>query len=335
MKIIKLITAVILLITILFFSACEMKKTRLPHSTGKTSEMLVVTNNKAQWNSKIGEKIKEFFGQEQICLPQPEPLFTMFNIPEKSFSKMFKPNRNIFIVDINNKIEKPQIESKKDFWAIPQRVIKITAPNDSSFIKIFNENKEAILSLYQEVERERINKAFASIKQGKVIAELDRNLMLTLSIPSGYKVAVKGNNFMWIRKETLKESQGIIIYCFNYTDTNSFNLENIIAKRNEITKKYIPGPTNDSYMQVSEEVILPVAKQINFNDQFAIETRGLWKVEGDFMGGPFLSYTLIDELRNRVITIDAYVYAPKDNKRNLLLQLEAILHTFKISEIKE
>jgi CBS domain containing-hemolysin-like protein len=66
MKIIKLITAVILLITILFFSACEMKKTRLPHSTGKTSEMLVVTNNKAQWNSKIGEKIKEFFGQEQI-----------------------------------------------------------------------------------------------------------------------------------------------------------------------------------------------------------------------------------------------------------------------------
>jgi hypothetical protein len=137
------------------------------------------------------------------------------------------------------------------------------------------------------------------------------------------------------RKETLKESQGILIYCFDYTDTNSFNLENIIAKRNEITKKYIPGPTDDSYMQVSEEVILPVAKQINFNDQFAVETRGLWKVEGDFMGGPFLSYTLIDELRNRVITIDGYVYAPKDKKRNLLLQLEAILHTLKISEIKE
>ncbi|MCK4637955.1 MAG: DUF4837 family protein, partial [Bacteroidales bacterium] len=33
--------------------------------------------------------------------------------------------------------------------------------------------------------------------------------------------------------------------------------------------------------------------------------------------------------------IDAYVYAPRDNKRNLLLQLEAILHTLKISEIKE
>ena len=48
------------------------------------------------------------------------------------------------------------------------------------------------------------------------------------------------------------------------------------------------------------------------------------------MGGPFLSYTLVDESRSRTITIDSYVYAPKDSKKILVKQLESIAYTFEI-----
>lgn len=79
----------------------------------------------------------------------------------------------------------------------------------------------------------------------------------------------------------------------------------------------------------SEKEFNPYSKEINFNGIYAIETRCLWKVEGDFMGGPFINYTYIDEKNNRVIMLDGYLYSPRKPKRDLLKQLEAILYTYK------
>jgi hypothetical protein len=58
--------------------------------------------------------------------------------------------------------------------------------------------------------------------------------------------------------------------------------------------------------------------------------RGLWKLENAFMGGPFINISLLDENRNRVVTVDAFVYAPSLDKRIYVRELEAILNTFKI-----
>ena len=84
-------------------------------------------------------------------------------------------------------------------------------------------------------------------------------------------------------------------------------------------------------MAVDKEVPT-VVKEVNFNDNYAREVRGLWNVAGDFMGGPYLSYTILDIERQRVVCAEAYVYAPKYNKRNYLRQLEAILLTLKFTE---
>ena len=123
-----------------------------------------------------------------------------------------------------------------------------------------------------------------------------------------------------------------MIYTYDFTDTIAFNPTRIISYRDSITKEYIPGPSEGSYMAVSKDYILPESKQIDFNGLFAIETRGLWKVEGDFMGGPFINYTFVDEKRNKVITIDGYVYAPNAPKRNMVMQLESIIWSFKFVE---
>ena len=81
---------------------------------------------------------------------------------------------------------------------------------------------------------------------------------------------------------------------------------------------------------IADDIHAPIlSKKINFNGLFAIETRGLWKLEGDFMGGSFVNYTFVDEKRNKVITIDGYVYAPNKPKRDLLIQMESIAHSLK------
>ncbi|MBC8486687.1 MAG: DUF4837 family protein [Bacteroidetes bacterium] len=316
---------------LLLLNSCETKKSSVPASSGITAEIIIVTNNQTQWEGAIGDSIRNFFGQEYQVLPQPEPLFELSYIPMANFknTKMFKSHHNVLIVDIDKKSKKAGLEAKKDFWASPQRVIKITAPSDTAFYKLFDENKEVILKIFGESERERLIKTFKAFRDRSIQDELRKNFHLTLEIPGGFYIAKKYADFIWLRKETEKISQGIIIYSYDYTDTAAFTTQRIISYMDTITKEYIPGPSGGSYMSVSEKYIPPVSKRIDFNGMFAVETRGLWQVEGDFMGGPFVNYTLVDEKRNKVFTLDGYVYAPNAPKRDLLIQMEAILYSLK------
>ena len=85
-------------------------------------------------------------------------------------------------------------------------------------------------------------------------------------------------------------------------------------------------------MKVAMEYKPPLFDTItDFPGGYAVETRGLWEVENDFMGGPFISYTFIDQENNKVITLDGYVYNPNDVKKNYLRQLEGIFFAAKFT----
>ena len=319
----------IILLAFLSMQSCDLNVPKLKHSSGKTAEMIVVTNNEAQWNSEIGKTVKNWFGQEQVGLPQPEPAFSVVNIPKTNFNNMFKKHRNIFIVNIDKKAKKTEVETKKNLWSQPQRVIKITSPNKKEFLKTFNKNKESFTKLFDKVERRRIIGTFKSFADISIKNELKAKFGISMIIPGGFYIAKKAKDFIWLRKETHTLGEGILIYSYDYTDTIAYEPERIIKIRDSITKKYIPGPSDGSYMEVSKKFIYPVFKEIDFNNNFAIETRGLWKLEGDFMGGPFLSYTLVNEKKMKVITVDAYLYNPKEKKVKYMRQLEAILYSLR------
>ena len=70
----------------------------------------------------------------------------------------------------------------------------------------------------------------------------------------------------------------------------------------------------------------PEYRTVKIGDRAWIEMRGLWDVENDFMGGPFVSYTTVNEQTGRVLTLDCYVYSPKYGKRNYLRALEHLVY---------
>jgi hypothetical protein len=59
-----------------------------------------------------------------------------------------------------------------------------------------------------------------------------------------------------------------------------------------------------------------ITRTFTWNGNYVREMRGLWEVKVDFMGGPFISWTMVDEKRNRIVTAFGFVYAPKIGKRN-------------------
>jgi hypothetical protein len=270
--------------------------------------------------------IQEFFGQELPGLPQPEPMYDMAHIPTDNFSKMFQTHHNIFIVDINPEFAEPLLETRKDLWASPQRVIKMTVPDEASFYAEFDLNKEAFIEFFNANERRRATDAYRAIEDRKITDFVKENSDIEILIPESFYIAVGQKDFVWLRREAQRFSQGILIYSFPYTDTLAFNYDRIIQTRDSITRINVPGPSEGSYMKTSM-IEPPVVKRIDFNGSFAVEMRGMWELEGDFMGGPFVSYTLVDEIQNRVVTIEGFVYNPGNDKKNLLRQVEALIYT--------
>lgn len=309
-----------------------------PRSTGTTSEILIVTGSRAVWNGSVGDTIRKWFSQPIPAIPQPEPMFDMLNISRKDLNDLYQKFHNILIVQIGQDTAGPAVsESMENIWSTPQRVITVKAADEAAFFEEFNKNKKEYLRLFNQLERKRIdilNQMSVDIALQKKVAD---KFGLFLNLPGGFYVATEAPGFMWLRHTVVKSKQdvelGILIYTTDYQDTLQFSPNYILNWRNLQTRQYVPGPSEGSFMTVSSDFIPPVIRTPDeFPMDYTMEIRGLWKVNGDFMGGPFINFTFLDQKNNRIVTIDGYVYNPNEFKRNYLRQLESIFYTLKMTD---
>lgn len=325
----------IIIIISLFTLSCnqgKVKKTLLPGVSGSAGEVLIVMN-KNFWEGEAGLSFKNLLLEDCLGLPQSEPLFNPVNISRKAYSQLFRIHRNIIITNISNKIEKPGIQVEYDKWARPQVVITLVAPNKESFLELFDANNQKILGLLFKAEKDRLTANYKKYSESAVIDKLQKRTGVHLTIPKGYTYDLDTNNFVWISHETREISQGLFVYHYEYKDTTDFSINSLINKRNELLKQYVAGANEGSYM-TTELQVFPLFRSYNLNKRYTAELRGLWRVEGDFMGGPFMSLSQFDKKNNRIVTVEGYVFAPKYRKREYMRQLEAILYSMKFEESK-
>lgn len=299
---------------------------------GVTSEILIITQSPAQWEGSPGEAVRAYFGQAQYGLPQEEPLYKIANILVDNMSDMFKKHRNILLIEIDPGQKEPLIETRSDLWAKPQRVVKIRAKSYEDWVEAFEARKEGLKLLYDQTERERLLNILRPTAKAAVVESLFKHMGVSMVIPDGFYVAKTEPNFMWIRRETTENSQGLIIWRLPYRDTLQLNSASMIYTRDSIVSKYIPGPSPGSFMTTDKEFVPPMIKRVDyFVTEFAVENRGMWNLIGDFMAGPYLSYTVIDSKNGGLLTVEGYVYAPNKDKRDMLRQLEAMMFSLNIN----
>lgn len=324
---------IIALLALFTLTSCHQEASVLPGSGGKTCEIIVITP-KTTWNGSVGDSIRACFGQIQPALNQPEPLFSLVQIDPRAFneSTMFQHHRNILIVEIDPATAEPKFEARQDEWAFPQMVIKFTVPDISAFNALYTPRKQQMLALFYMKEYQRIQKVFAESEQTDITERLRHQYGFRMIFPDGFSFAAAQKDFGWIRKESKDYGQGIIFSVMPYKSVHDFDLKNIIEKRDAMCHN-VPGPAEGSYMttELRWDEFYPASKVIDLNGLYAVETRGLWRLEGDFMGGPFVNYLIADTARGRLIMVDAYLYSPRKPKRDLLLQMEGIARSFKLS----
>lgn len=333
MKTRNILIAVVALAMML--TACE-QKTRASlkdRSTGNLAEILVVTQNKNQWEGVIGDSIKHFFLDYQYGLPQPESQNNLLHINADAFSDLFHKHKCILEVVIDPTVEKAVAETAVDLWAAPQRYVKITAPNNHAWVDLFESQKEVYHKWFNKVERERVLNVLRPTNDNKISEAIAKKFGFTLIVPQGFYIAKNEPDFMWIRKETDRASSCILVYSMPYQDTAQFSRESLIAMRDMMVGKYIPGPSEGSFMATETEFVPPLVTYVaDYPAGYTMEMRGMWRVENDFMGGPFVSYTFADSRTGNLVTVEGYYYEPNQKKRNALLQLEAVAFSLKFVE---
>ena len=323
----KRILTILLAASLILATGCKRgKEAQKERSVGGTAEILVVTQTLEQWEGAQGDAIRDYFTQEQYGLPQPEPLYKVTHVNASKFSDMFKKHKCILLVETDPGMVTPKIELGEDIWSAPQRYIKITAPDANSWVETFEKHKEAYKSMFDKTELKRIMTILRPSTNTDIYKMLDKKFGIKMSVPEGFFVAKDENDFVWLRKELDKSGTGLLIYSEDYTDTLQLELNSIVTKRDILTNKYIPGPTDGSYMTTEKEFVPPVtSSSMTFEAGYATEVRGMWCLVGDYMAGPFISYTFVNPNTNKLITVEGYVYAPNQDKRNLLMQLQAII----------
>lgn len=337
MKINKLLLSIIALILASCgsgggnYSGSGSSSKHLYDPIGSPFEVYIVTP-KTIWNSPVGDTIRYALAQDVEMLNQVEPQFTLVNIPTGTMNKINRRHRNIINVNIADTLA-PSVDIKNEITAKTQIVVTFNAPSDSVMIDLIDSNKDELISLLEDSEFKRYS-ALAKKYRNKVVSDSVETLFgFEIDIPKNYNIRnVEEPDFMWISSETASVGQGIIIYSYPRSDSDVTSAEILTIKRNEFTSR-IPGPSDGSFMSTSTYVF-PEIKPYTINGIPWVEMRGLWSVQYDFMGGPFVSYTTINPDTNMVVTIEFYVYSPKPGKpkRNLMKQLESLIYSVKFPQ---
>ncbi len=332
------------------------EKYYLPDAGGNIGEMLVLMDS-AKWQGALGKAVRETFAASVPGLPQDEAYYDLKYISPRKFNNVLKFAKNVMIVMTLDSNSPDSRELRKDFtpqslnrinsepdlfmttrtdeFARGQEILYLFSKDEASLISKIKENKSRLVGHFNKIESDRIADKIFSRRELNIEKKLMEDQKFNFKIPFGYDLAKNLQNFTWVRFLDAEYEKNVFVYHEPYTSDELFKTKDIAAFREKITgtlMRDIEKP--EIYMTYQPELDFDV-REINFKGKFALETRGLWKLSDISGGGPFISYTFVDQELNRLYYVEAYVFAPSMDKFPLMREMNTILKTFQTeSELK-
>jgi len=308
-------------------------KVLLPNVSGKAGEIIVVME-KAMWEGSLGTDAKNLLCSECPYLVPQEPLYSVANVTPSGFADLFKVHRNIVLFSVGPQVDSSSILYQHDVWAAPQCVVQINAKTPEDASCVLKSNGKFILNAFEQAERDRVIANSIRYEERIIGGKIGEVFGGSPHFPSGYKFKKLTENFAWIADEKQYTMQGVFIYRYPASGKEPFSIEEMKAHRNAILKENVPGMFDGTYMTTSQ-AIDPSVEYFRYKGRHVAELRGYWEVQGDYMGGPFVCHSFYSADGSDIIVLDAFVYAPKYDKRQYLRQVESILYSWDWAEKKE
>lgn len=309
-----------------------------PKSRGRSDEVLFVMDS-SLWNGSTGELFRS------ICkLPYPvsstaEVSFTSQYTDIDFFRGSFKRKHNIVIpvlgtdtsptgrhyLDLLNMPDTIifRLISRKDTYSKNQQITYVYAKNNAILLTELNSNELLSRMITQSVRKR--SHEFLTPKNKHITDTIQSLYDISISLPKKFEIASLDSNFFWLRRNGSKDYTSIFCYWQPYN--TSFTDSNIIAWREQICSNRIFGSDSTDYSMIENQVPLQFIEK-SIASLYTKEMRGLWKMKNSIMGGPFISYSVLDQEKNIMYYIEGLIFAPNEPKSTYLKEVQAILDSF-------
>lgn len=320
--------AITIVFSIITVAACSDKPSEYkPRAIGSPGELLVVMDD-TYWQSDAGEALKTLLEDEFPALPQNERLFRKTRISFGQFERHFRTYRNVLLISIRADESSNRVEYRKQEWAQDQSVAEVIAKTPEDCIRLLNQKWPTVKGFFHGGDITTMSGSYVHMNEPELLNHVQTCYPFSMHFPKGFRLKKEDNKFSWIASERLGSHLGVFVYQCSLDSCPPIDAQSLLHIRNKVLRTKVPGENEGSFMTTEPQFPVSV-NQTKFAGKHWIELRGLWKVQGDFMGGPFLDYFLIDEEANQLTMLSGYVYAPAKQKKGIYMrEVEAVLKTY-------
>lgn len=316
-------------------SSCQGDGARvaLQGKVGAAGELLVVATPEV-WKGPAGDTLQALMSRPYPVLPQYEPLMDVIHLEPDLFDRFWKPHRNILVLELADRVDtqEPSLTFYRNKYSRGQIYMVAKARTAESLTEVLLSRGVEMVSLLHAEEALRFADIVALSPNEVVAREVFNKWGIQGLWPKDARLAKRTEDFWWIDRQLTRLKggdnhdiqQGFFIHSEPYVSTDQLSLEHVLNRRDAVTRKHVQGPSKGSYM-ATERRFFPAYEEMEFDGHFALEVRGLWKMENDFMGGPFYSLTVVDEAEARLVTFEGYAYAPYFDKRPYIREVEGLV----------
>lgn len=325
-----------------------------PIAFGNINQVTVIADS-STWNGPVGDTIDYYYASAYPILPQPEPLFDLRLLtPQDLRRDPIKRELRTYLIVANLSDpdsetarmvredlgeERLQAELENGFgstvgrnkWAEGQQLIYLYGENQQQLVEGIVRSFPAVAKRIADADRDRIDATAYFNGEDRELMDLVRQRMnARMRVPREYfEAPVEDSTVVWLRKDTPEGSNNILLYRVPYTDQAQLTRENLKRLRDSLGRAYVSSTLPNTYMKINDEDLPLFTEQTEINGNYALEARGVWEIENDFMGGPFVSYLIYDEEKQALLFADGFVHAPGEDKRDRMQELEYVLRSIR------
>lgn len=327
-----------------------------PQAFGRINGITVIADS-TLWTGGASDSIAYFLQSPYIILPQPEPIFDIRHLEPYDLLKnptLTELRSYVVLADLSDEysettdmvvgdLSDAKIQQVKEEgfgtavalnkWAKGQQLIYLIGRNRQELLDGLSTAHPAVVRRLSDREGERIKVTayFRGIdrKLGEMVA---RRSGATIDVPGGYEeVPVDSDKLAWLRKEIRNGSINILATRVPYEDRSQLTKEGLKAIRDSIGREFIRSTLDDTYMKINDVDLPLFTEALEVNGAYTLEGRGIWEMENDFLGGPFISYLINNEDARELVLLDGFILAPGEKKRDHMEEIEEVLKTAVVS----
>ncbi len=323
-------TILLTLATLLFVVGCRVESSPEAKTTAGYDYQVVVLCDNDIWEGDVADAVCDLLETDIPGLVRPQGYFDIVKQTPASEATEFDKKYGLLLsINVTPSPEAPSYSVRENVYAVPQLSLTVKASTAEQAAQYIWENAEELREVMIASERNEYLAAAERKPAKQLMEDFTEATGYTMLIPANFSKANPADETLtWYIRDYKNKAQYIFAFNTPYDaeagiQSASADIANAInAKFGTISSKDVSG----SRMQINtyRDIMADIAE---INDHRLLELRGCWEVSTDYMGGSFTSYTIFDPETATATVIVFALYAPEDNQRLLMHEMEDLIYT--------